>query len=488
MTLWTRLMPASLHGRLLLGMMLLVIAGLLGTDIAAYAMLQSFLASRVDRQLTANSLRAYAELDLRANVHLTASQMARLTPNNTTVLVLDARGRVLYPPIASTDPPLAPLVHALGALDAKSVRQRAGQRTWTTVGDTAYRVAYVPAAGPVFVTGPNDSGTPIGGVVIAYSSHADKDTLAQLAGIEAIVTAVAVLALTASATMLLRRGLRPLDQMATVAAAVADGQTDRRVPHARHGTEVNRLAKTLNQAFDERQHAEDRLRRFVADASHELRTPLTTIRGWAELYFQDGPPNTDAVHTAMSRIADEATRMSSLVGELLLLAQLDQQRPLELTPVDMVAVIHEVVADARVVDPTRTITVNTRNDHTVVRGDADRLRQVVRNLVGNALQHTPPGTAIRITVENHAAAGHDKVCLSVADDGPGIPEKVLPHLFERFYRADLSRNHTGGVGLGLPIARAIVQAHHGTVDVRGEPGHGTVFRVTLPRAASPTGP
>jgi two-component system OmpR family sensor kinase len=280
--------------------------------------------------------------------------------------------------------------------------------------------------------------------------------------------------------LLLRLGLRPLGNMAATATAIAGGDTNRRVPVDGAYTEVGRLAAALNHAFDQRQRAEDQLRGYIADASHELRTPLTTIRGWADLYFQGGLPDAAAIETAMSRIADEAGHVSRLVEELLL-ARLDHQRPLGTDAVDLATIAREVAADAQVIDPQRPITLTLPQDpgEAVAVGDADRLRQVVRNLVGNALQNTPPGTPIQVGAGLDADDPVHWVRLSVADHGPGIPATDLPHVFERFYR---STRDSAGTGLGLAIVRAIVQAQGGTVQVWSEPGRGTRFDVTLPRA------
>jgi two-component system OmpR family sensor kinase len=282
----------------------------------------------------------------------------------------------------------------------------------------------------------------------------------------------------------LRVGLRPLARLATAATAIATGESDRRLPVDRPHSEVGRLATALNQAFDERRMAEERLRRFIADASHELRTPLATIRGWADLYFQGALVNHDGVETAMTRIVDDADRLTRLVEELFLLARLDQQPLLDTAQVGLTTLVSEVIEDARVADTTCQITLSTPGAVTVT-GDPDRLRQVARNLVGNALQHTPPGTPVRVTLHT-SPDGPSAVRLTVADDGPGIPEADLEHLFERFYRPAGARS-TAGTGLGLAIVQAIVHAHGGTVTVESTPGAGTSFHLTLPAGAPATG-
>jgi two-component system OmpR family sensor kinase len=233
------------------------------------------------------------------------------------------------------------------------------------------------------------------------------------------------------------------------------------------------LALAVNLAFDERQRAEERLRRFLADASHELRTPLTTIRGWADLYFQGGLPDRGGLDIAMTRIADDAGQVTRLVEELLLLARLDEERPLEADLVDLAGLAVEVVAAARMVDPTHPITApSTVDSEVVVRGDPDRLRQVLRNLVGNAIQHTPAGTAVRVELVRRGG----RVTLTVADAGPGISAADRNLVFERFYRTGT------GTGLGLAITKAIVEAHDGTIRLDSANGTGTEVEVTLPAA------
>jgi two-component system OmpR family sensor kinase len=221
------------------------------------------------------------------------------------------------------------------------------------------------------------------------------------------------------------------------------------------------------------------MRRFVGDASHELRTPLTSIRGFAELYRQGALPAQADVDRAMNRVESEAARMGLLVEDLLLLARLDQQRPLEHTPVDLLELATDAVQDARAVDPSRTVDLEVvaTGPAPVVSGDAPRLRQVLGNLVGNALTHTTAPVTVRVST----ATGHAVV--EVEDRGPGIPVEDRPRVFERFFRADTSRTRaSGGTGLGLSIVAALVAAHRGSVEVLDTPGGGATFRVTLPLA------
>ncbi|WP_422768765.1 sensor histidine kinase [Plantactinospora sp. WMMC1484] len=240
------------------------------------------------------------------------------------------------------------------------------------------------------------------------------------------------------------------------------------------------VAAAVRQAFDARRRAEERLRSFVADASHELRTPLATMHGWIDLYVQGGLRDPEQLDRAMERMQAEVGRMRLLVDELALLAQLDAARPLNRGPVDVVALAGEVVDDARVVSADRTITLEGVAE-AVVDGDGPRIQQVLRNLVGNAVQHTRSGTPVTVTVSFQDG----NVLLAVRDEGDGIAPEHLPHVFERFYRADPSRSRDSGAssGLGLAIVEAIVAAHGGTAGVTSVPGVGTTVRVTLPVAA-----
>jgi two-component system OmpR family sensor kinase len=247
------------------------------------------------------------------------------------------------------------------------------------------------------------------------------------------------------------------------------------------------------QASEEQARAsETRMRRFVADASHELRTPLTSIRGFAELYRQGAVGSPEETARLMQRIESEGARMGVLVEDLLQLARLDQQRPLSITPVDLAEVADDAVHDARAVQPDRPIDLHldeALSEVPVVLGDEARLRQVVGNLVTNALIHTPPATPVTVTVSDEPAAGTADgddggvVVLRVADQGPGMAPEDAARVFERFYRADPSRVRTaGGTGLGLAIVSALVAAHGGTVHLDTAPGRGAAFTVRLPRS------
>jgi two-component system OmpR family sensor kinase len=304
-----------------------------------------------------------------------------------------------------------------------------------------------------------------------------------------------LLILAVAGVTIVRRSMRPLGQIERTAEAIAGGELGRRVPDADPRTEVGRLARSLNgmlaqieAAFAARsaseaaaRRSEDRMRQFVGDASHELRTPLTSIRGFAEYARQN--PGADPAEL-MQRVETAAGRMSLLVDDLLLLARVDQQRPLQLRPVDMLALAADAVQDARILAPDRTIKLDVVGGAAlIVSGDEVRLRQVISNLVTNAIVHTEPGSPIIV----RAGAGADKVFLEVADSGPGLTPEQVERVFERFYRADSARSRRRsaedrGSGLGLAIVQALVQAHGGTVTVNSSPERGSTFRVELPLA------
>jgi two-component system, OmpR family, sensor kinase len=295
-----------------------------------------------------------------------------------------------------------------------------------------------------------------------------------------------------------QRSLRPLSEVEQTAAAIASGQLDRRVPERDPRTEVGRLSLALNGMLTQIQQAvassessaetargsEDRMRRFITDASHELRTPLTTIRGFAELYRQGAARD---VAMLLSRIESEASRMGLLVDDLLLLARLDVQRPLEHNRLDLLALASDAVHDAQAIDPKRTITMEVLDGPGTpeVVGDEPRIRQVLSNLVVNALQHTPTNADVIVRV---GTDGDDAV-VEVADKGPGMSQEDASRVFERFYRTDSSRARaSGGTGLGLSIVNSLVHAHGGLVTVTTAPGEGCCFRVTLPRVSDMPAP
>src|SRR5215472_5630633 len=364
----------------------------------------------------------------------------------------------------------------------------------------------------------NPGVTHYGTLIVGVDLYNINGPIARLAAIDAIVGAVLLIGLAMIGVAVVRASLRPLTEIERTAGQIATGDLTRRVPEADPRTEVGRLGKAINTmlahietSFRARtaseeaarrseeaarrsamaaSRSEDRMRRFVADASHELRTPLTAIRGYAEHYRQRGgtaATNGEATNGEASagrltkpdldhliqRVETEAKRMGLLVDDLLLLARLDQQRPLDFRTVDLLAIAADALHDARVIAPDRAITLTVGSpDAALVIGDEAGLRQVLGNLMSNAMMHTPKGTSIDITIKvgqlpagrAPGAAAEPAVILQVTDHGPGLSETQKEHVFERFYRADRARSRTaGGTGLGLAIVAAMVAAHRGTV-------------------------
>jgi two-component system, OmpR family, sensor kinase len=321
--------------------------------------------------------------------------------------------------------------------------------------------------------------------VLALPLDTVDDATGRLLAVAVGTTAVALGVVALVAWWVVHLGVRPIKRMTAAASAIAAGNLSQRVPEPAAGTEAGDLGQALNtmlgrieEAFDERTRSEERLRQFVADASHELRTPVTTIRGYAELYRGGGLDDPTELEEAMRRTEQESVRMGRLVDDLLQLARLDQGRPLVQQPVDLAAVVADAGRDARAVAPERAITVDADGPLVVI-GDEDRLRQVVANVVGNALVHTEAGTAIEV----RAARRDGSARIEVTDHGDGMDPEVAARAFERFFRADPSRSrHRGGSGLGLSIVQAVSSAHGGTVALDTAAGSGTTVVIEVPLA------
>jgi two-component system, OmpR family, sensor kinase len=326
-----------------------------------------------------------------------------------------------------------------------------------------------------------------GTILVAAVPYTEADqSLDRLLAVEGLVIAGVLLVLGFAGWAVVRVGLLPLDRMGHTAGRIAGGDLSHRVESTDPRSEVGRLGIALNgmldrleEAFSRRKASEDRLRHFIADASHELRTPLASIRGYAELYRMGAVADPAETERAMRRIEDEAARMGVLVEDLLTLARLDQVPDAPHAEVDLATLAADAVDDARATAPERAVSLAA--EPAVVMGDAHQLRQVLANLLRNALVHTPDGTAIDVSV----APGRDAVRLEVRDHGPGLPTDEPDALFERFWRAEGGRERgAAGAGLGLAIVAGIVDAHGGRVRAENATGGGASFVVHLPAAAA----
>ncbi|WP_182884971.1 sensor histidine kinase [Microbispora sp. H10885] len=495
----------SLRGRLLLITLALLAAGLATSGAVAVATLRAHLIERVDQQLgpmatllsRVPARLVTAPLTGQSRVPLSALPGMDLI-DQVYLAYLRADGTVEQ----EGGPWLRGRGPELSLLDAATVR-RLGGRPFDARDDhgAAWRVVAAPRAALTTVgpregpgEGPREGAAEGGTVVVAASLGGVRSTVGRLTLVCAATAAALMTSLAVIGWFAVGRGLRPLRAIERTAAAIAAGDLSRRVPvpSAPH-TEVGRLAAALNTmlaqleaAFAGRERSQARMRRFVADASHELRTPLFGIKGFAELHRMGGLPDVD--HT-LGRIESEAVRLVRLVEDLLLLARLDEGEdalPMDLAPMDLRTLAADAHHDLRALDPARTVTLTGPDGGPAgaapVHGDEARLRQVVSNLVGNAVAHTPPGTPVRIGVGTVSAGGGAEGVLVIADEGPGLPPEEAERVFDRFYRVDGSRSRggAGGAGLGLAIVRSIVAAHGGRVELRTAPGAGAAFRVVLP--------
>jgi two-component system OmpR family sensor kinase len=465
-------MTLSLRGRLLVGVISLVIVGLLVANVATYLSLQNFLVGQLDNEL-------------RGGVNEAA----------------DALGAPIGSPVQRTSFPVGTVAELLNT-DGSIARAKivgSGFNSNTSV-VTPTLPKSLPTAGIDTPVGPTtvvgSDGTTLfrmtdwaegrfGGqiVVLAIPLTGVESTLHGLLLSEAVISVLVVAGTGLLAWLIIQVGLRPLRRMGAVAGDIAAGDLTRRVEPATSNTEIGRLGLALNAmltqieaAFAQRTASEQRLRRFIADASHELRTPLTSIRGYSEMLRRGASESPADSDLARRRIEEESVRMSTLVDDMLLIARLDQGRPLEAKPVDLRTIAIDAASDARAVAPQREISLFV-SQPAMVQGDDTRLRQVVGNLVRNALVHTPAKTPIEIGVTTQNGTAR----LTVADHGPGLRAKDRERIFEPFFRADPSRSRdSGGAGLGLSIVSAVVAAHGGRVDVKETSGGGATFEVELP--------
>jgi two-component system OmpR family sensor kinase len=485
----------SLRARLLLGLLLLAAVGLVAADVVVYGQVESFLTSQVDQQVKTSLNPFLRQVYSLLNVNSGfggpgfggALDFRQDTPRGTYGAIVYGHGTILTQ-IFQGSTPLGPRPAVPGDIVTRT--ETSLQSISTPFGD-AHDVDFtVGAVGdPGFqyrlIAVPLNTTTP--SVALVAIPLADLDAvLHHLVGIDLLASAAVLVLLLGLGYVVVRVGMRPLVDIERTAGAIAAGDLSRRVARDEPTTEVGRLGASLNtmlgqieHAFAEQQRSEARLRQFLADASHELRTPVTSIRGYSELFRRGAANRPEDLALAMRRIEDEAVRMGLLVDDLLLLARLDQGRPLEHVAVDLVALAADAAADAQVLAPDREITFDAPGP-VVVTGDEQALRQVVTNLVQNALRYTPDASPIAIAVR--AVEHHGE--LVVRDEGPGMTSEHAARVFERFYRADPSRTRgSGGTGLGLSIVQSIALAHGGSVRLDTAPGEGATFTVELPLRA-----
>ena len=467
----------SLRARLVLGVIVLAAAGLAAANIATYASLRSFLLERTDDSLAEFAHSLEGPLDHgqcpgdRDRGPFFAGDPGDYIEVRATDggLLCDPAQVTRFGEAAPAPPELPPTVEVgQGGDGAETARYF----TASNADGERYRVR----ASPV---------DDFEATLIVATPLADVDaTLDRLLVVMLLVTVVVLVALAALGLWVVRLGLRPLTAIEGTAGAIAAGDLSQRVERAEPDTEVGRLGIALNTmlgrieaSFRAQEASERKLRRFVADASHELRTPLAAVRAYSELFTRGADRRPADLERSMTGITRESERMSLLVEDLLLLARLDEGRPLERELVRLDEVVSEAVETARTVEPRRPI--ETEIAPAVVLGDRDRLRQIVDNLLSNVRAHTPPETPVTVRL----ASPNGDAVIDVEDHGPGLSAEATERVFERFYRADESRSRaSGGVGLGLAIVAAVARAHGGTVAAASEPGKRTTFTITLPLA------
>lgn len=489
----------SLRIRLLAGMLVLVSAALIVAGVAIYVEQRSFLSGRLDQRVIAAATPISYQLgvdarllerpdagdarahDARAGVPALGKGLAGFLPSGTYGALIGTSGRIVRGPVtvsygeARLSPPAFPARFPVSSPGGTPVLFTVDSKRGSSL---RYRAAALALA--------SGNGT----IIVAVPSSEIEQALERLVVVEAVVVAIVILVLVALGWVVVRVGLRPLDEMGRVASEIADGNLSRRVSPATSRTEVGRLGLSLNkmlvrieEAFADRANSEERHRQFLSDVSHELRTPLASIRGYAELFRLGPGQDPAALERAMARIESEATRMGVLVEDLLLLARRDELPDARRVRVDLSELGAHAAADARVLAPAREVSFHA-DDELEVLADAGALRQVLANLMGNAVIHTPDGTPVELSVRREAG---DAV-LEVRDHGPGLPADAGERVFDRFWRAEGGRARgRGGAGLGLSIVREIVTSHHGTVNAGNHPGGGAVFTVRLPAAPRKSG-
>lgn len=455
----------------MLGVIALAAIGLVAADVVTYSELRSFLLGRVDTTLT----QVHPGVENAVFGHEADRGPEDATVPNDCVEIRTVAGAVVrrwncgraFPGAEAASPPDVPAAISLPARPNTAERDHVRFLTVSSEnGSTRYRVrASIEGDFPNYV------------LLIAAPLTSEDNTLHRLLLIELLVTAAVLAAMVALSLWIIRIGLRPLREIEATATAITAGDLSHRVDVDNERTEVGRVGRALNEMLGRIEASDSRLRRFVADASHELRTPLAAVRAYAELFSRGAQSRPEDLARSMTGITREAERMSVLVEDLLLLARLDEGRPLARDRVQLDELVREAVDTSHALDPGRQLELSA--EPVVVLGDRDRLRQIVDNLLANVRSHTPAGSSARVVVTRE----HENAVIEVTDSGPGLGVDDLGRVFERFYRADASRSRaSGGVGLGLSIVAAVTRAHGGKVSAMSADGKGATFRIELPLA------
>jgi two-component system OmpR family sensor kinase len=465
---WTN---TSLRNRLTIGVLVLSAIGFIGAGVGSQALLRNYLIHQVDDQLMSVVGGTAQRLDQAGIALEDDDRPARaLTPLNRvptsiSVTVLD---------------PFGNLIGGIGGdLNSNQITDYVKGLLPGQVAAYGSEPFTIEAPGADFRVATTVLPSSLGSVIVAQSLADFDKTTRQIGSVFLIIGSLVLLFIAFASRQVIKVGMRPLEKIEETAEKIAAGDLSARLDNFEPDTEVGRLSTSLNtmlsrieESFEARTQSEDKLRRFVADASHELRTPLTAIRGFAELHRQGAVPEGEKTNELIARIEKESMRMGYLVEDLLMLARMDQSRELVISDVNLSELVQEAVTSAQAAGPEHTITTNI-SAAVATKGDADKIYQVVTNLLANARAHTPAGTTITVSAFSD---GKDSF-VTVADNGPGLSAEDQARIFERFYRVDASRqrNSKDGSGLGLSIVDAVMRAHGGDVSVESELGKGAAF-------------
>ena len=462
---------SSLRNRLTVGVLVLSAFGFAGAGFGAQALLQDYLIHQVDDQLLSVVGGVADRLDQAGIANDDGDQAARAAtplnrvPTSISVTVLD---------------PFGNLIGGIGGdFNSNKITDYVKGLLPGQVAAFGSKPFTVEAPGADFRVATTVLPSSLGSVIVAQSLSDFDKTTHQITIVFLIIGGIVLLFIAFASRQVIKLSMKPLKKIEETAEQIAAGDLSARLENFEPDTEVGRLSTSLNtmlsrieESFAARAESDSKLRRFVADASHELRTPLTSIRGFAELHRQGAVPEGEKTKELISRIEKESIRMGALVEDLLMLARIDQSRELDIADVDLSNLVQEAVSSAQAAGPDHPITSDIAGDiHT--QADADKVYQVVTNLLGNARAHTPAGTAIHVSTYST----QDGSYVSVADKGPGLSAEDQAHIFERFYRVDTSRQRSSndGSGLGLSIVDEVMKAHGGSVSVASEPGNGATF-------------